>query len=130
MRSVVFPIAGTTRWDEQQHATAHYSELRPIVDKPVVQFAIEEALRAGISRFIFVTSAEKSIVEQQIREIWSRIESEDEGSEKAEQPIFLQQPERRGLGHALLTARDYLEDDDAFAVLIPNLLILGDDAGL
>ena len=73
VRSTVFPIAGTTRWGEQQDPTAYYSELRPVVDKPVIRFAIEEALRAGIVRFLFVTSAEKSMVEQQIREIWSRI---------------------------------------------------------
>jgi phosphoadenosine phosphosulfate reductase len=133
VRSTVFPIAGTTRWGEQQDPTAYYSELRPVVDKPVIRFAIEEALRAGIVRFLFVTSAEKSMVEQQIREIWSRIEQEARETDAAAQPIeaiFLQQPDRRGLGHALLTAREHLQGDDDFAVLIPNLLILGEGAGL
>ena len=63
----VFPIAGVARWRKVAHDPMNcLSELRPIIDKPIVQFAIEEARAAGIQEFIFVTCDEKAAIESHL----------------------------------------------------------------
>lgn len=131
VRTIVFPVAGPRRFSEDD-ATANFSELRPIVDMPVIRFAIEEARRAGVTRLIFITSTEKSLLERQIQEICNKVRSDEAaqyGSAPPMEVLFIRQAHRKGIGHALLISRERLAGEP-FAVMIPNLLIIGEGAGL
>jgi UTP-glucose-1-phosphate uridylyltransferase len=90
VRKALFPVAGVAGSRPNTcDPLARFSELRPIVDKPIIQFAIEEARAAGLS---------------------------------TGEAIFVRQLERRGVGHAILLAREVLAGEP-FAVIIPNLLV-------
>lgn len=127
----VFPVAGVARWRKSStyDPMASLSELRPIVDKPIVQFAIEEARAAGIQEFIFVTCDEKAAIENHLVNAWSAhdlfLTTAKSTDMSLGEAIFVRQPKRRGIGHAILMARALLEDEP-FAVIIPNLLVLGE----
>ncbi|MDX1541547.1 MAG: phosphoadenylyl-sulfate reductase, partial [Geminicoccaceae bacterium] len=130
VRRALFPVAGVARFRAHpQDPLARFSELRPIVDKPIIQFAIEEARAAGVEEFIFVTCDEKSALESHLADAWPSnrdlIATADSGAVSSGEAIFVRQPERRGVGHAILLARELL-GDEPFAVIIPNLLVLGE----
>ncbi|HEX6144714.1 MAG TPA: phosphoadenylyl-sulfate reductase [Geminicoccaceae bacterium] len=130
VRRALFPVAGAARFrNHPRDPLARFSELRPIVDKPIIQFAIEEARAAGVEEFIFVTCDEKFALESHLADVWPRnrdlIATANSSSLSSGEAIFVRQPERRGVGHAVLLAREVL-GDEPFAVIIPNLLVLGD----
>lgn len=125
----VFPVAALGNWrSASRDPLARLSELRPIVDKPIIQFAIDEARAAGIEELIFVTCSEKAELENHLTERWpandelvtaARLTTVSSG-----EAIFIRQPKQRGIGHAVLLARELL-GEQPFAVIIPNLLVLG-----
>lgn len=125
----VFPVAGVGDGRVGiNDPMGRLSELRPIVDRPIIQFAIEEARAAGIEEFIFVTCSEKAEFESHVAEAWPQGEPAKTSALSSFNPgeaVFVRQPERRGIGHAILMARPFL-DDAPFAVIIPNLFVLGD----
>jgi UTP--glucose-1-phosphate uridylyltransferase len=130
IRKAVFPAAGLgTRF--LPATKAQPKEMLPLVDKPIIQYGVEEAVAAGISNIILVTGRGKNAIEDHF-DVSVELESFLEARGKREQLAeirkisnminfaYVRQGEPLGLGHAVLVAQD-LVGDEAFAV------ILGDD---
>ena len=139
IRKVVFPAAGLgTRI---LPATAVLpKELLPIVDKPIIQYGIEEALASGLSEIILVSSPGKQMLEDhfdrhpELEEILERrgksalLDRLRDVSKRMElSTVFQEEP--LGLGHAVLVSRD-LVDDEPFAVVLPDDVIDADPPAL
>lgn len=132
----VFPVAGMgTRFLPATKASP--KEMMPIVDKPLIQYAVEEAVAAGISDMIFVTGRSKRSIEDHFDKAYE-LESELERKGKTEllefvrnllpkdiNCIYLRQPEPLGLGHAVLCAHPVV-GDEPFAVLLADDLLDGE----
>ena len=112
----------------------------PVVDKPLIQYAVEEAYEAGIRHMIFVTGRNKRAIEDHFDTAYE-LETELEASQKNDllalvrsiKPddmdcTYVRQPRSLGLGHAVLCAQS-LVGDDAFAVLLADDLMVGEDDG-
>jgi len=129
----VFPVAGMgTRFLPATKASP--KEMMPIVDKPLIQYAVEEAVAAGITDMIFVTGRSKRAIEDHFDKAYE-LESELEYRGKTEllefvrnmiprdiNCIYIRQPEALGLGHAVLCARPAV-GDEPFAVLLADDLL-------
>ena len=135
----VFPVAGLgTRF--LPATKAQPKEMLPVVDKPLIQYAVEEAYGAGIRHMIFVTGRSKRAIEDHFDTAYE-LETELEASDKHEllalvhsiKPddmvcAYVRQPRSLGLGHAVLCAEP-LVGSDAFAVLLADDLMIGEDGG-
>lgn len=140
IRKAVFPVAGLgTRF--LPATKANPKEMLPVVDKPLIQYAVEEAVEAGIEEMIFVTSSSKRAIEDHFDKNYE-LESELEKKGKQElldvlkgivpsgvSCIYIRQPEALGLGHAVLCARPAV-GDEPFAVLLADDLIDGNGRGV
>ncbi|HEY4942161.1 MAG TPA: UTP--glucose-1-phosphate uridylyltransferase GalU [Rhizomicrobium sp.] len=140
VRKAVFPVAGLgTRFLPATKAVP--KEMLPVVDKPVVQYAVEEAKEAGIEQFIFVTGRGKHIIEDHFDHAYE-LESllSDSGKTKELDGLleglpdsgavsFTRQQKPLGLGHAVWCAR-HLVGDEPFAVLLPDDLLIGKPGAL
>jgi UTP--glucose-1-phosphate uridylyltransferase len=116
-------------------------EMLPVVDKPVIQYAVEEAQEAGIEQFIFVTGRGKNVIEDHFdhayeleslltaREKTAELNSLLEGLPITGSVSFTRQQKPLGLGHAVWCAR-HLVGDEPFAVLLPDDLMVGKPSGL
>jgi UTP--glucose-1-phosphate uridylyltransferase len=135
VRHAIFPVAGLgTRFLPATKALP--KEMLPVVDKPLVQYAVEEAYAAGIREMIFVTGRHKRAIEDHFDftfELEDALEkagrSELLALVRAVKPddmecVFVRQPKALGLGHAVLCAR-HLIGDRPFAVLLPDDLMIG-----
>ena len=136
VRKAVFPIAGLgTRFLPATKASP--KEMLPVVDKPLIQYAVEEAYAAGIRQMIFVTGRTKRSVEDHFDTAYE-LESELEAAGKHEllavarsiapddmNCVYVRQPRALGLGHAVLCAKD-LVGNEAFAVLLADDLMVGE----
>jgi UTP--glucose-1-phosphate uridylyltransferase len=133
VRKAVFPVGGTgTRFLPATKAVP--KEMLPVVDKPLIQYAVEEAQAAGIEEFIFVTSRGKTAIEDHfdnnleiqnlLRERGKLEEAVRIGGPMFEpgQIAFTRQQKPLGLGHAVWCARD-LVGDEPFAVLLADDLV-------
>lgn len=132
----VFPVAGLgTRFLPATKASP--KEMMPIVDKPLIQFAVEEAISAGITDMIFVTGRSKRAIEDHFDKAYE-LENELDLRGKKEMLdllhnvvpknincIYIRQAEALGLGHAVLCARPII-GDEPFAVLLADDLIDAD----
>ena len=132
----VFPVAGMgTRFLPATKASP--KEMMPIVDKPLIQYAVEEAVAAGITDMIFVTGRSKRAIEDHFDKAYE-LESELERRGKSEllefvrnllpkniNCIYIRQAEALGLGHAVLCARPVV-NDEPFAVLLADDLLDGE----
>lgn len=139
VRKAVFPVAGLgTRF--LPATKANPKEMLPIVDKPLIQYAAEEAVEAGVEELIFVTGRTKRSIEDHFDKAYE-LEAELEKAGKHAllelvQDIlparvacaYVRQAEPLGLGHAVLCAQPAI-GDEPFAVLLPDDLIDGDGAG-
>ncbi len=139
IHKAVFPVAGLgTRF--LPATKAQPKEMLPIVDKPLIQYAVEEAYDAGIRHMIFVTGRNKRAIEDHFDTAYE-LESELEAGHKHEllalvramQPddmdcSYVRQPRSLGLGHAVLCAQP-LVGDEPFAVLLADDLMSGPDGG-
>lgn len=136
LRKAIFPVGGLgTRFLPATKAVP--KEMLPVVDKPLIQYAVEEASAAGIEEFIFVTGRGKSSIEDhfdQAPELHQTLagRGKDEASRdmlsmvmKPGQVSFTRQQEPIGLGHAVWCARN-LVGDEPFAVLLADDLIMSD----
>ena len=137
IRTVVFPVAGLgTRFLPATKATP--KELLPVIDKPLIQFAMDEARAAGFTRMVFVSHPTKGAIEDYVRHDHDLHETlvsrgkdkladmlKDMAEAEHEEIEFVMQPEPLGLGHAVLMARDHVQEE-AFAVVLPDDLILGE----
>ena len=130
LRKAVFPVAGFgTRFLPATKAMP--KEMLPIVDKPLIQYAAEEAIAAGIDTLIFVTGRNKRAIEDhfdnnQELEMALRAKGKNEQADMVKnilpagvECIFVRQPEQLGLGHAVLCAERAV-GNDAFAVLLAD----------
>ena len=129
----VFPVAGLGR-RFLPLTKASPKEMLPIVDKPLIQYAVEEAAAAGITEMIFITGRTKRSIEDHFdrdRELEHELAEQGKRelleSVKAILPkdchcIYIRQPEARGLGHAVLCAQPVVRDQP-FAVLLADDLI-------
>lgn len=133
IRKAVFPVAGLgTRF--LPATKANPKEMMPIVDKPLIQFAVEEAVAAGITELIFVTSSSKRAIEDHFDsnfELESKLQQMDRQELLATvrnilpngvSCAYVRQPEALGLGHAVWCAKP-LVNDEPFAVLLADDLI-------
>jgi len=139
INKAVFPVAGLgTRF--LPATKAQPKEMLPVVDKPLIQYAVEEAYGAGIRHMIFVTGRNKRAIEDHFDTAYE-LESELEANGKKEllnlvrslAPedmfcSFVRQPRALGLGHAVLCAQP-LVNDEPFAVLLADDLMCGQDGG-
>ena len=136
LRKAIFPVGGLgTRFLPATKAIP--KEMLPVVDKPLIQYAVEEALAAGIEEFIFVTSRGKTTIEDhfdQAPELQQTLAERGKDDAlrdmlsmvmKPGQVSFTRQQEPIGLGHAVWCARN-LVGDEPFAVLLADDLIMAD----
>ena len=136
VRKAVFPVAGLgTRFLPATKASP--KEMMPIVDKPLIQYAVEEAVAAGVTDMVFVTGRTKRAIEDHFDKAYE-LESELALRNKTEMLefvrnllpknincIYIRQPEALGLGHAILCARPVI-GDEPFAVLLADDLLDGE----
>jgi UTP--glucose-1-phosphate uridylyltransferase len=139
IRKAVFPVAGLgTRFLPATKAMP--KELLPILNKPLIQYAAEEAIAAGIDTLIFVTGRNKRAIEDHFdsnQELEAALRAKG-NFEKADmvhsilpqgvECIFVRQAEQRGLGHAILCAERAV-GDEPFAVLLADDFLIYDGAG-
>ncbi|CAG2127620.1 UTP--glucose-1-phosphate uridylyltransferase GalU [Cupriavidus plantarum] len=131
----VFPVAGLgTRFLPATKASP--KEMLPVVDKPLIQYAVEEAMAAGITEMIFVTGRSKRAIEDHFDKAYE-LEAELEAKNKRAlldvvrsikpshvECFYVRQPEALGLGHAVLCAAK-LVGDEPFAVMLADDLLDG-----
>jgi UTP--glucose-1-phosphate uridylyltransferase len=140
VRKAVLPVAGMgTRFLPATKAVP--KEMLPVVDKPVVQYAVEEAREAGIEQFIFVTGRGKYIIEDHFdhayeleslltsREKTAELNSLIESLPTTGSVSFTRQQRPLGLGHAVWSARHFV-GNEPFAVLLPDDLLVGQPGAL
>jgi UTP--glucose-1-phosphate uridylyltransferase len=136
LRKAVFPVAGLgTRFLPATKATA--KEMLPVVDKPLIQYAVEEARAAGIEQFCMVTGRGKTAIvehfdiaielEHTLRERNKKESIELLRSTDSEpgSMVTVRQQLPMGLGHAIWCARAFVSNDP-FAILLPDDLVLAD----
>ena len=133
LRKAVFPVAGLgTRFLPATKAMP--KEMLTVVDKPLIQYAVEEALEAGIEQIIFVTGRGKGALEDHF-DVSYELEATmrargksmaliDGIRQKPGSPVYVRQQEPLGLGHAVWCAREIV-GDEPFAVLLPDELMVG-----
>lgn len=112
LKTVVFPVAGQgTRFRPATLGTP--KELLPVIEKPLLQFAIEEAVEAGAETLIFVSSERKPGISAYVN---------FPGVAADCKVVVVNQHEALGLGHAVLCARDFVSEEE-FGVILPDDLI-------
>lgn len=133
LRKAVFPVAGLgTRFLPATKAMP--KEMLTVVDKPLIQYAVEEALEAGIEQIIFVTGRGKAALEDHFDisyELEATMKARGKSlsliegiRQKPGSPVYVRQQEPLGLGHAVWCAREIV-GDEPFAVLLPDELMVG-----
>jgi UTP--glucose-1-phosphate uridylyltransferase len=134
MKAIV-PVAGWgTRFLPATKAMP--KEMLPIVDKPVIQYIVEELLDAGVKNIVFITGRHKRAIEDHF-DLNPALEShlERAGKKKLLQevrkishlinPIYIRQKEQKGLGHAILTGRPALGPEEPFIVSLGDIVVKG-----
>ena len=135
VRKAVFPVAGLgTRF--LPATKAQPKEMLPVVDKPLIQYAVEEAYAAGIRHMIFVTGRNKRAIEDHFDTAYE-LENELQAANKGALLTvlrsivpddmlmsYVRQPRSLGLGHAVLCA-EHMVGDEPFAVLLADDLMVG-----
>jgi UTP--glucose-1-phosphate uridylyltransferase len=133
IKKAIFPVAGLgTRFLPATKAMP--KEMLTVVDRPLIQIAVDEAREAGIEHFIFVTGRNKSVIEDHFDkqyELESTLRKRGKSAEldileqdlpAAGQTSFTRQQEPLGLGHAIWCARNMV-GDEPFAVLLPDMVM-------
>ncbi len=133
VRKAVFPVAGLgTRFLPATKALA--KEMLPVIDKPLIQYAVEEAVAAGVEHLVFVTGHTKKAIEDHFdrsAELEAALEAKGKSQllarVRAVLPshvtcMYIRQPAPLGLGHAVLCARPAI-GDEPFVILLPDDLI-------
>jgi UTP--glucose-1-phosphate uridylyltransferase len=136
IRKAVFPVAGLgTRFLPATKALP--KEMLPVVDRPLIQYVVDEAREAGIEHLVFVTGRNKSVIEDHFdRQFELEVTLRERGKESEldlldrELPdaglvSFTRQQSPLGLGHAIWCARE-LVGNEPFAVLLPDVLVKAD----
>lgn len=136
IKTVIFPVGGLgTRFLPATKSMP--KEMLPVVDKPIIQYAYEEAVAAGVERFIFVTGRNKSAITNHFDrayELESVLAEKNKKEELARatdwmpgpgSAIFVRQQEPMGLGHAVWCAREWV-GDEPFGVILADDMVLSD----
>src|SRR5688572_13821665 len=136
VNKAVFPVAGMgTRFLPATKASP--KEMMPVVDKPLIQYAVEEAVAAGMTEMIFVTGRNKRPIEDHFDKAFElESELEQRGNKQLLQMVrgiipsrvscvYIRQPQALGLGHAILCAAPVV-GDAPFAVVLADDLIDGE----
>ncbi len=136
----VFPVAGMgTRFLPATKASP--KEMLPIVDKPLIQYAAEEAEEAGSNTLVFITGKNKRSIEDHFDKAYElEVELKLKGKDRLlgyvqnilpddMSCVYLRQAEAKGLGHAVLCARPVI-GDEAFSIILADDLIRGDEMGV
>lgn len=139
IRKVVIPVAG---WGTRSLPASKNipKEMLPVYNKPVVQYVVEEAMRAGVEDVVFVTNRDKSVIEDhfdynpQLEAVLERAGKTEllkvvRGVAEMVNIMAVRQKKQLGLGHAVLCAREMVKNEP-FAVMVGDDLMFGDDAGL
>jgi UTP--glucose-1-phosphate uridylyltransferase len=135
VRTAVFTVAGLgTRFLPATKAMP--KEMLTVVDKPLIQYAVEEAREAGIEHLVFITGRNKAVIEDHFdkqfelehtlesrNKTWA-LEELQRDLPHAGQAVFTRQQEPLGLGHAVWCAREIV-GDQPFALLLPDMLFKG-----
>jgi UTP--glucose-1-phosphate uridylyltransferase len=132
IRKAVFPAAGLgTRFLPATKASP--KEMLPLVDKPLIQYVVEEAVQSGVESILIVTSRGKTVIEDHF-DISFELEQllRERGKDEARREVraisemaqvsYVRQREALGLGHAILQARDFV-GDEPFAVLLADDIV-------
>lgn len=137
IRKAVFPVAGLgTRFLPATKAVP--KEMLPVVDRPLIQYAVDEALEAGIETMIFVTGRGKMAIEDHFDIAFELERTQAERGKSVAalagtrltpgNAVFVRQQEPRGLGHAIWCARDIV-GNEPFAIILPDELLIGRSKG-
>lgn len=140
VKTVVFPVGGLgTRFLPATKATP--KEMLPVAEKPLIQYAFEEAVKAGIEKFVFITGRNKNTIEDHFDnnyELQSKLtkakkeellEKTVNWLPKAGQIIFTRQQDTLGLGHAVLCA-EKIVGNEPFAVVLADELFYEKDSNI
>jgi UTP--glucose-1-phosphate uridylyltransferase len=135
VRKAVFPAAG---WGTRflPATKAQPKEMLPLVDKPIIQYGVEEAVAAGVEQIIIVTSTHKGAIEDHFdlnHELEQFLEEKGEIEKLRQvrhisdlaQIAYVRQKEQLGLGHAVLMAKDLI-GHEPFAVILPDDVVVAD----
>ncbi|MCV3765914.1 UTP--glucose-1-phosphate uridylyltransferase GalU [Rhizobium sp. TRM95796] len=133
VKKAVFPVAGLgTRFLPATKAVP--KEMMTVVDKPVIQYVVDEAIEAGVEHFVFVTGRGKGVIEDYFDiqyELEATLKARNKKAElsllesilpKAGTASFTRQQEPLGLGHAVWCARDIV-GQEPFALLLPDMIM-------
>lgn len=134
VKKAIFPVGGLgTRFLPATKSMP--KEMLPVVDKPLIQYAVEEAAEAGIEEFIFVTGRGKSAIEDHFdhsmeleqtlesRDKWDALKLVQSMMREPGSVAYIRQQEPKGLGHAVWCARNLIGDEPV-AILLADDLIL------
>ena len=136
VRTAVFPVAGLgTRFLPATKAMP--KEMLTVVDRPLIQYAVDEAREAGIEHFVFITGRNKGVIEDHFDKQFELEHTLEERGKswaldglhrdlpQAGQTVFTRQQEPLGLGHAVLCAREIV-GNQPFALLLPDMIFKGE----
>ncbi len=131
VKTAIFPVGGLgTRFLPATKSMP--KEMLPIANKPIIQYAFEEARDAGIEKFIFVTGRNKNAINNHFDhayELESKLDEKNKSQElsqvmgwlpEAGQMAFVRQQKPLGLGHAIWCARNFIAKDEAFVVILAD----------
>ena len=140
LRKAVLPVAGFgTRFLPATKATP--KEMLPIIDKPLVQYAVEEAIKIGIEEIIFITNPSKYSIKNHFDKSllleekliksgkFDFVEKLNPSEFNDIKFTYINQKEQKGLGHAILLAEDFI-NNEPFAVLLPDDLFFSEKSCL
>ena len=139
IRTAIFPVGGLgTRFLPATKSLP--KEMLPIANKPIIQYAFEEARDAGIEKFIFITGRNKNAINNHFDhayELESKLDENNKSQElsqvvgwmpEAGQIAFVRQQKPLGLGHAIWCARNFIAKDEAFVVILADEMMMIDDS--
>lgn len=135
VKTAIFPVGGLgTRFLPATKSMP--KEMLPIANKPIIQYAFEEARDAGIEKFIFVTGRNKNAINNHFDhayELESKLDEKNKSQElsqvmgwlpEAGQMAFVRQQKPLGLGHAIWCARNFIAKDEAFVVILADEMMM------
>ncbi len=135
VKTAIFPVGGLgTRFLPATKSMP--KEMLPIANKPIIQYAFEEAREAGIEKFIFVTGRNNNAINNHFDhayELESKLDEKNKSQEldrvmgwmpKAGQLAFIRQQSPLGLGHAIWCAKNFIAEDEAFVVILADEMLL------
>jgi len=135
IRTALFPVGGLgTRFLPATKSMP--KEMMPIANKPLIQYAFEEARDAGIEKFIFITGRNKNSINNHFDhayELESKLDEKKKANEldqvvgwmpEAGQIAFVRQQKPLGLGHAVWCARNFITDDEPFVVILADEMMM------